>query len=99
MGWTAGKRQVRVKTAIVNLLKQNPDGLAATELQDKLKDSNKGRRASPKANAISQLCKCTPGVSRAEEDRVIPTGYEDGSTRKVAVWVLTDEEAFRAWAE
>lgn len=99
MGWTAGKRQVRIKTAIVNLLKEHPEGLAASELQDRLKYSSKGRRASHTANTISQLCKCTPGVSRAEEDRTIPTGYEDGSTRKVAVWILADEEAFREWAE
>lgn len=101
MGWTAGKRQVRIKTAIVNILKEAPEGLCATEIHSLLESSSKGRRAAPTANAIAQLCVRIKGVKQSEENplRKISTGYEDGSTRSQAVWVLVDEEAFRAWAE
>lgn len=99
MGWSKGKRQIRIKTAIVNILKDAPEGLSATELQDRLKESSKGRKAAPNVNAIAQLCARTKGIERAQEDRTISTGYDDGSTRFQAVWFLADEEAFRAWAE
>ncbi len=99
MGWAAGKRQVRIKTAIVDILKEEPDGLCATEICSRLEESSKGRRAAPHVNAISQLCSRTKGISKSGEHRTISTGYEDNSTRTQVVWVLTDEEAFRAWAE
>lgn len=99
MGWAKGRKQVRIKTAIVNILKQEPEGLSATELQDRLKGSSKGARAAPDVNSISQLCKRTKGITRAKEDRTLSTGYEDGSTRSQAVWILSDEEAFREWAQ
>lgn len=98
MGWAKGRKQVRIKTAIVNILKEEPEGLSATELQDRLKESSKGRRAAPNVNAIAQMCARLKGVARAEDDRIISTGYDDGSTRSQAVWVLIDEEAFREWA-
>jgi len=98
MGWTAGKRQIRTRRAIVNILRDYPEGLSAPELQAKLEESSTGRRAAPTNNAIAQLCKRTPGVIRMKEDKLIPTGIGD-TTRSYAVYILHDEQAFNAWAD
>lgn len=97
MGWTAGKRQIRTRRAIIKILKEYPDGLAAPELASKLEESSTGRRSAPNNNTISQLCNRTPGINRLPEDKLIPTGSGD-STRSYAVYILKDEQAFNAWA-
>jgi len=93
-----GKRQIRTKRAIVNILREYPEGLTVPELQVRLKDSSKGSRACPNNNALSQICKRMIGVQRSEKDKYLPVSDNESDTRAYAVYVLTDENAFEEWA-
>jgi hypothetical protein len=93
----AGKRNIRIKRAIVAILSEHPDGLDSRQIGEKL-SAEHGHgiaKARPTGVQLGQLLRATHGVESVGTTQVSVGGdyFVD-----YTLWKLTDLEKWNRWA-
>lgn len=85
-----GKQNLIIRDRCVAILRQNPDGLSADQIKDKLSEIT---TRFPSANAISNILSTTPGIGKNGE---VSVRGLTGSNRS-PLWVVINLEEWRRW--
>lgn len=95
MGRRKGAKSIRIKKAIVEILKNYPDGLAVPEISDKLQNQKVSAWNCPSGVQLGQILRGTLGVTQDGFKML----YAGETQVKYVNWVLTDLAKFEAWCE
>lgn len=88
----SGKRGVRLKKALYDILEQHPEGLPAAALMEKIKQTN-ARKFVSTTSQIAQVLRTMKGIIKQDS-----TCYSsDGAKYKANVYILKYPEDFIEW--
>lgn len=89
------RRNIRIKTVIVSILGDYPEGLDSRQIGEKLSETNMGRKARPTGVQLGQILRATHGVECVGKTQTCVGGdfFVDYN-----LWVLTDIEKWNKWA-
>lgn len=91
-----GVRNIRTKETVVEILKQNPEGLAAFEISDMLGKHPTTRRCVPGNRQLGLILSQIRGVKMAEET-FFARDFITGQMKEHNIWVLVDEQKYIEW--
>jgi len=91
-----GVRNVRTKEAVVEILKDNPQGLAAFQIGDFLSESAKASFCRPSNRQLGQILSQLRGVEMSD-DKMYARDVITNQMKEYNMWLLVDEERFIEW--